>query len=49
MNPLRHTARRGRNPSRAMAVPAMLGHGRDARGTKSSPVTKNLGISSTEQ
>src|SRR5208282_4473456 len=42
------TARQSRNQSRAMAVPAMLEHGRDARGTKSSRVTKNLGISSTE-
>jgi len=42
------TARRSRNPSRAMAVPAMLEHGRDARGTESSRVTKNLGISITE-
>jgi hypothetical protein len=31
-----------------MAVPAMLEHGRDARGTKSSRVMKNLGISITE-
>jgi len=31
-----------------MAVPAMLGHGRDARGTQSSRITKNLGISSAE-
>jgi hypothetical protein len=27
-----------------MAVPAMLEHGRDARGTKSSRVAKNPGI-----
>ena len=39
------TARRNCNPSRAMAVPATLQHGREARGTKSSRVTKNLGIS----
>jgi len=31
-----------------MAVPAMLEHGRDARGTKSSRVPKNLGIRNTE-
>jgi hypothetical protein len=31
--------RHGRNQSRAMAVPAMLEHGRDARGTKSSRAT----------
>jgi hypothetical protein len=43
----RGRARRSRNHCRAMAVPAMLGHGRDARGTKSSRVTKSLGISST--
>jgi hypothetical protein len=41
------TARQSRNQSRAMAILAMLGHGQDARGTKSSRVTKNLGISST--
>ena len=35
--------RRSRNLSRAMAVPAMLEHGRDARGTKFSRLTKNLG------
>jgi hypothetical protein len=29
-------ARQSRNQSRAMAVPAMIEHGRDARGTKSS-------------
>ena len=33
------TERRSRNQSRAMAVPAMPEHGRDARGTKSSRVT----------
>jgi len=42
---LRGTARRSRNQSRAMAVPAMLEHGRDARGTKSSRVMRNLGTS----
>jgi len=54
MNLSQNAARRSRNQSRAMAVPAMLEHGRDpdesgqaARGTKSLHVTKNLGISST--
>ena len=32
----RGTVRRSRDQSRAMALPAMLEHGRDARGTKSS-------------
>jgi hypothetical protein len=43
----RGTARRSRNESRAMAVPAMLEHGRDARGRKSSRITKNFGMGST--
>jgi hypothetical protein len=41
-----YAARRGRSQSRAMAVPAMLGHGRDARGTQSSRAMKDLGVGS---
>jgi hypothetical protein len=39
--------RQSRNQSRAMAVPAMLEHGRDADGTKSWGAPKNLGISNS--
>ena len=41
------TGGQSRNQSCAMAVPAMLEHGRDARGTKSSQREKKFGNSST--
>jgi hypothetical protein len=45
-------ARPGRNPGRAMAVPAMLEHGQDARGTNfrlgTSNAAKCLGLFSSQ-